>query len=527
MKYSVLVLDDDASQAQKIVEWIESARDVDPVLFESVDRVEVATSAYAVWEDISAWLERKKPLFNYRVIIADVCMPDPAAPAAAAGPEHGGLMLYERLREERNKQVGSGPEALKSFPKLVITSNRPSDIKYRAKELFDDQKRTAAHQGRWAFYLPKTRLLSLPEGDKGLLSHPTWINAVIHAIREANQDAWFDSFFQGTLAEIAGVSAAWVGVKLKIMELAHERIVCIAGESGSGKEMVAAALHEVSGGKIGGLKTFNLRGYYGNTNLGYFINGTDRGYLGPNDQAHSGWLDETKDAGQTLFLDEAGADVLDEVEKLLRVVIETGKYSRLKGGETRHQGKIILASSEMENYLRDRAPIDFVSRVGHRKIKIPSLRECRDDIPIFAKLFFSKRTDALAESGKRRKDSKAVLSEDLVDHLKILDWPGNMRQLKNCMEFMAERTYTSVVTTKDWDESEVYQPVSHTFSVNRVSADRGPDSEKWAKALEESDGNYTAAGKLLGASASKASRVIANLGLQDNYPPKPGRRPKK
>ena len=199
--------------------------------------------------------------------------------------------------------------------------------------------------------------------------------------------------------------------------------VLIQGESGSGKEMVAQAIHEASPRAASELVTVDC-GTLQETLFESEIFGYERGAFTGAERQKKGMVEEA--AGSTLFLDEIGETTAANQAKLLRL-LETGTFRRL-GGTKSLQGdaRFIVASN------RDLAELsrsggfrsDLYFRLESFVIKVPPLRERREDIPLLAEHFL-------------QRFARGVTRELSADALKLLiayEWPGNVRELRNVVE---------------------------------------------------------------------------------------------
>jgi transcriptional regulator with PAS, ATPase and Fis domain len=200
--------------------------------------------------------------------------------------------------------------------------------------------------------------------------------------------------------------------------------VIITGESGTGKELVARTIYELSRRKNQAFVAVNCsavsenlfeREFFGHQK-GSFT-GADKGQPGFFDEAHEG----------TLFLDELGELKPSMQVKLLRV-LENGEYIPI--GATRAKtadARIISATNQDLNHLVRQGDFreDLFYRIHVIDIKLPPLRERREDIPLLVEVFLSR----YQSSGKRPR-----LNGKVLDTLSHYEWPGNVRELQNVMQ---------------------------------------------------------------------------------------------
>ncbi|HEV8119507.1 MAG TPA: sigma-54 dependent transcriptional regulator [Candidatus Polarisedimenticolia bacterium] len=258
------------------------------------------------------------------------------------------------------------------------------------------------------------------------------ILAVGHALRfeglrEENRrlksEAWLDG-------KIVGTSAPWRELEATIGRVApSEATVLIQGENGSGKEVVARALHAGSQRRQRPLVTVNCAALP-ETLFESELFGHAKGAFTGATEARRGRF-QAADGG-TLFLDEIGEVPLPLQAKLLRS-IETGEVERVGGrGPERVNVRLIAATNrDLEKETRaGRFRQDLYYRLLVVPIQVPSLRERRDDIPEMAAQFLT------AACRRHRARPKRLLPE-AVARLAAHDWPGNVRELRNAMERVA------------------------------------------------------------------------------------------
>jgi formate hydrogenlyase transcriptional activator len=202
--------------------------------------------------------------------------------------------------------------------------------------------------------------------------------------------------------------------------------VLIHGETGTGKELVARALHELSGRRGGRFIKVNCAAIPSGL-LESEMFGHERGAFtgalshraGRFEQAHRG----------TLFLDEVGDLPLELQPKLLRVVQEQ-EFERLGGMRTICTDVRLVAASHrtLERMVDERSlRADLYYRLSVFPIVVPPLRERRDDIPLLVRAFVARYAQRLG----RRIDA---IPPGTLNALTAHDWPGNVRELQNCIE---------------------------------------------------------------------------------------------
>ena len=229
------------------------------------------------------------------------------------------------------------------------------------------------------------------------------------------------------LDEMIGSSPAMRKVLKQIATAAPtDSTVLIQGETGTGKELAARAIHISSGRHRGTFVKLNcaaipaplLESELLGHEKGAFT-GAIAQRIGRFELAHNG----------TLFLDEIGELPLELQPKLLRV-LQDGQYERLGGTRTLQSDfRLLVATNRDLRALvaEQRFRADLFYRLNVFPITIPPLRERRDDIPMLARFF-------VQEFAKRmRKEIDAIPTESM-EALKNYSWPGNIRELRNVLE---------------------------------------------------------------------------------------------
>ncbi|MEM9147052.1 MAG: nitrogen regulation protein NR(I) [Pseudomonadota bacterium] len=228
---------------------------------------------------------------------------------------------------------------------------------------------------------------------------------------------------------LIGRSQAMQEVYRVMARLMHTDLtVMISGESGTGKELVARALHNFGKRAKGPFLAINMAAIprelieselFGHEK-GAFTGATERA-MGKFEQAQGG----------TLFLDEIG-DMPPEAQTRLLRVLQEGEFTAVGGRQMRRMDVRIIAATHQnlkaliaEGRFRE----DLYYRLNVVPIRLPSLRERRDDIPDLSRDFL-RRAEA---EGLPRK----TLSTQAIEALQEYDWPGNVRELENMVKRLA------------------------------------------------------------------------------------------
>jgi len=226
-----------------------------------------------------------------------------------------------------------------------------------------------------------------------------------------------------TIPEIIGQSKKIQRVLAEIESIApSDGAVLITGESGTGKELVARGIHALSKRKKEPFIAINAAAVPKDLLESEFFGHEKGAFSGASDRKYG--LFEIADQG-TLFLDEIAEMPLDLQAKMLRTV-ETKKLRRLGGiHEITIDIRIISATNRnlKEEIKEKRFREDLYFRLSTLNIHIPPLRERKEDIPLLAHHYLS----------KRGYPNTAIPGETIAG-LQLYDWPGNVRELENALE---------------------------------------------------------------------------------------------
>jgi transcriptional regulator with PAS, ATPase and Fis domain len=230
---------------------------------------------------------------------------------------------------------------------------------------------------------------------------------------------------QANASGLVGRSPAFSKALSAVQRVARSSLpVLLLGESGSGKELFARAVHETSQRADGPFVVVDCSGF-SETLFESELFGYERGaFTGAN--ARKPGLVETASGG-TLFLDEIGDVPFAMQVKLLRL-IETGTYRRV-GSVEMHKADFRLVAATHKPLLEmiedGRFRQDLYYRISAFPIHLPALRERADDIPLLAQSFLQRASDA---------PSRMRIDDRAMKLLRSHDWPGNIRELRNVLD---------------------------------------------------------------------------------------------
>jgi two-component system NtrC family response regulator len=246
----------------------------------------------------------------------------------------------------------------------------------------------------------------------------------------------------GEFPEMIGHSGAMREVFDRIRQVADTDVtVLIHGESGTGKELVARAIHNLGARKAGPFVAANI-GALPETLIESELFGYEKGAFSGAGRCKPGWFEMAQDG--TLFLDEIGEMPPKTQVDLLRV-LEQREVRRLGGEEVVPlNARLITATQEdvaarvNEGKFRE----DLYYRLNVVPIRVPPVRERRDDIPLLVEHF-------LRQASQRHRREEKRLAGAAMRILCDYPWPGNVRQLRNCMERLVVTVEEAVIHAED------------------------------------------------------------------------------
>lgn len=407
MSEQVWILDDDSS-----IRW---------VLEKALQGAKLSTASFAAAESLWQALEISQP----RVIVSDIRMP---------GTD--GLSLLERLQIH-----------YPHIPVIIMTAHSDLD------------SAVSAYQAGAFEYLPKPfdidEAISLVE------------RALTHATEQSPAPA---QETQVKTPEIIGEAPAMQEVFRAIGRLSRSSIsVLINGQSGTGKELVAGALHKHSPRKDKPFIALNMAAIPKDL-IESELFGHEKGAFTGAANVRQGRFEQAN--GGTLFLDEIGDMPLDVQTRLLRVLAD-GQFYRVGGhNAVQVDVRIIAATHQDLELLVQKGGFreDLFHRLNVIRVHLPPLSQRREDIPQLA-------THFLASAAKEIGVETKIMAKETAAKLSQLPWPGNVRQLENTCRWLTVMASGQEILPQDLPPELLKEPVSVAHAAK--------GSQDWQSALTE------------------------------------------
>ncbi|MCC6247893.1 MAG: nitrogen regulation protein NR(I) [Rubrivivax sp.] len=372
------------------------------VLEKALAREQLAVKSFGSARDVLAALDAGEAP---QVLVSDIRMP-------------GGSGI-DLLAEVKRRQPG--------LPVIIMTA------------FSDLDSAVASFQGGAFEYLPK----------------PFDITTAVELIRRAVDESLREDEGEARAAEMPemlGQASAMQDVFRAIGRLSQSHVtVLVTGESGTGKELVARALHKHSPRSGGPFVAINTAAIPKDL-LESELFGHERGAFTGAQATRRGRFEQAD--GGTLFLDEIGDMPFDLQTRLLRVLSD-GQFYRVGGHQPIKSNVRVIAATHqnLEERVRHGAfREDLYHRLNVIRLRLPPLRERRDDIPMLAQTFLAKSARELGVEAKR-------LSEAAMAALVAFDFPGNVRQLENLCHWLTVMAPAQVVQAQDLPR-EVLMPAA-------------------------------------------------------------------
>ena len=310
---------------------------------------------------------------------------------------------------------------------------------------------------------------------------------------------------ESSFGEIVGASPPMQAIFKAISKVSSTDVpVLVTGESGTGKELIANAIHAASGRKEGPFVAINC-GAIPETLLESELFGHEKGSFTGALAQRRGRLEYAN--GGTLFLDEIG-DLAQELQvKLLRFLQE--KVIERVGGRqpVPVDGRVIAATNRnLEEAVRSGAfREDLYFRLAVMKIHLPPLRERGEDVVLLAE-------HMLALFTKELKMPKKRFSKVALDAIRKYGWPGNIREMQNCIKRAIVLATGNSIKAEDLGLDASSTQTYKTASLK--GARDATEREMLADALRRNNGNISKTAKSLGISRPTLYDLIARHGLQ-------------
>ncbi len=389
--------------------------------------------------------------------------------------------------------MGPGPEGMQVLAETLKQSPPPPCILFTAYGSIETAV-TAVKNGAFDFVTKPVNFDSLELKIKRALESGELKQENLELKKRLD-----DKFgFKGMI----GNSSVMKQIRETIEQVAPTRAtVLITGESGTGKELVAQALHQLSGrtGKFVAVHCAALP----ETLLESELFGHERGAFTGAVERKAGRFELAGNG--TIFLDEIGEIPLHIQVKLLRV-LETRSFERLGGTETLTSDARVVAATNRdlkamvaEGKFRE----DLFYRLDVVTLKLPPLRERKDDIPVIAEHYL--------EQFSKENGRDLTISPEAMASLTAYDWPGNIRELKNCIERMVVlcREKTIGIDSVPYEIRERLTPGISRAAAQMPTCDLERNEKALiARALNECSGNRTRAAEKLGISRRTLLRKL-------------------
>lgn len=285
--------------------------------------------------------------------------------------------------------------------------------------------------------------------------------------------------------------------------------VLITGETGVGKELVARAIHNLSG-RQGNLVAVNLAGLDDNL-FADTLFGHTRGAFTGADRARPGLIEKAADG--TLFLDEIGDLSPASQVKLLRLVQEWEYFTLGSDNVKKSNARLIVATNRDLARLRDKEKFrnDLYYRLLHHRIEVPPLRQRQEDIPLLANYFIKQAASELSKA-------EPAAPPELFNLLSVYDFPGNIRELKSLIYDAVSCHHKGKLSLEsfkmvvgDHPAAGIHKPATRSIHSLYASLENLPslkESEDLLieEALKRVDGNQSLTALMLGVSRQTLHR---------------------
>jgi PAS domain S-box-containing protein len=329
---------------------------------------------------------------------------------------------------------------------------------------------------------------SITDGNNNIIGHTALIRDITELVGLKDWEAEGNSY-----PGIVGRSQKLIKIFRKIYELSNfDYPVLITGETGTGKELVAHAIHSESKRASGPFLPVNCgalpEGLAESELFGHVkgaFSGAIRDKKGRFELAHGG----------TIFLDEV-ADLPKSIQVKILRVLENGTFERVGGEKTINVDVRVISATNRdlkEELKKNNFREDLFYRLNVVPIHLPPLRERKDDIPLLVEHFL-----LLARSRGQKANR---FSEAAITHLMNHDWPGNIRELRSVIQYALTASKGDLIGPEDL-------PPEFRMCITLRSPGQRLDQEIIRAALEQCDGNKVKAAQLLGIGRATLYRFL-------------------
>ncbi len=291
---------------------------------------------------------------------------------------------------------------------------------------------------------------------------PKAIELIRRALEESQREEVAEELMADT-PEMLGQAPAMQDVFRAIGRLSQSNVtVMITGESGSGKELVARALHKHSPRASGPFVAINTAAIPKDL-LESELFGHERGAFTGAQTSRRGRFEQAE--GGTLFLDEIGDMPFDLQTRLLRVLSD-GHFYRVGGHSAVKANVRVIAATHQDLEQRVKEGVfreDLFHRLNVIRLRLPALRERKEDVQVLTKHFLLQSAQQLGVEPKR-------ISEQALEILSQFHFPGNVRQLENICHWLTVMAPAQMIEAKDLPP-DVLLPVSSKLPLNVQSID--------------------------------------------------------
>jgi two-component system nitrogen regulation response regulator GlnG len=406
------------------------------VLEKALLRESLPTRSFTSPQEVLSALDSTPEHEGPQILVSDICMPGGS-----------GLDLLETVKAR-----------LPGLPVIIMTA------------FSDLDSAVSAFQGGAFEYLPKP--FDLPKA----------VELIRRAVEESQREEVAEERMSAA-PEMLGQAPAMQDVFRAIGRLSQSQVtVLITGESGSGKELVARALHKHSPRAGGPFVAINTAAIPKDL-LESELFGHERGAFTGAQTMRRGRFEQAD--GGTLFLDEIGDMPFDLQTRLLRVLSD-GHFYRVGGhSAVRANVRVIAATHQnLEQRVKEGGfREDLFHRLNVIRLRLPALRERREDVPMLTRFFLQQSAKQLGVEPKR-------ITEASLRMLGTFDFPGNVRQLENVCHWLTVMAPSQVIECKDLPPevramaANAVEPLAVLPTASPVAAPSAPASPAVAQPLE-------------------------------------------